>query len=268
VNEHDFLSHLREEPRPEFADALYQRLTRLEPAAPAPEVSPSRGTAVRLRFRPVLVLAGGLALTASVAAAASPDFRDAVAGLFHSIGDQIYHEQDSPNVIGIGSPSGTPPTVPGASHTPLPQPPPGGGQPMAFDRAVDVHRSRGLEFPTWVPAGFDSEQAATANAGTEQGVSEFRWHDSAGRTLIFAVLVRPGGSDPGVFPVGPGALTEIDVAGAKGALIRGDWDDRGQWDETAGVRVRWTKGDAEYELSLNDASAAEAVVQMARSAAP
>jgi hypothetical protein len=267
VNDQDFLSLLREEARQEFADDLYGRL--IQANEKRRRTTRSGTFRKRFAFRPVLVLAASLALTASVAAAASPDVRGAVTGLFHEVGHLLYHEQQSPSIIGLVA--GTPTAVQtpdDRTPTQLPEPAAGGGQPIVFQEAIDRQHAFGLDFPVRVPAGFTPAPTASANAGTNQGVSEFRWHDHAGHTLIFATVVRPGGSSPGVFPVGTGALTEVDINGFPGALIRGDWDERGQWNAAAGVRVRWTKGNAEYELSVDDPSAGDSLLTMARSATP
>jgi hypothetical protein len=247
----DFLTTLRADPDPEFADALWNRLNQ------PPENVAQRSTEVTALtnrkpsvsfMRPVLIAFGALIIAGLLTLTVSPDARAALRDVWQHIGGTSYHEQNSPSIIDVTPPAG----ASQQSGDVLPTPAIGSGLPLPYKEAAALHRAHGFKLPSAVPSGYTAEATASANAGTPQGISEFRWHGPAGQTLVFDALVRPAGRNDSVFPVGAGAMTSLKVGDIAAAYIQGDWDDNGHWDPEASSRLVWSEGNVDYQLSTND----------------
>jgi hypothetical protein len=123
------------------------------------------------------------------------------------------------------------------------QTPPNDGRPLPFKEAMVVHRAHGFKLIREVPMGYVPGEMASANAGSVQGISEFRWSDSSGKQFVFNTLVRPAGRADHVLALGPGAMTGLDVQGLPAQYL--------QDDGTGFARLVWYDGAVEYELSSN-----------------
>jgi len=200
------------------------------------------------------MIAGLLILLLATAgtAALSPTARAACAGLWHNITGLTIHEQSTPNIVGLTPPS---PVGPNSAGRPLPTLEIGAGGPLPFAVAAAEHRAHGYKLPDAVAPGFAPEPMASANAGSLQGVSEFRWRNQAGFLVVFDVSVRPEGQAQSISPVGVGSVTETKVNGYPALFVEGDWSmtsPSGEWDPNALRRVVWYEGNVEYQLSTTD----------------
>ena len=251
----DFLAILRTEPRPAFADALWQRL---EAGSRPSETTRPVATAHRApryaAFRPVLAGLLLLLIAVSGVMAVSPEARAAVASLWHNIPGLSIHEQHLPNITELTPPAGQAGGTPGRT---MPTMEAGGGLPVPFAQALAAHRARGFKAPDSIGSGWTPDPTASANAGYVQGVSEFRWTNAAGLSVVFDVAVRPAGQAPGISSVGVGSVTETRVNSSPALYIEGDWSQTspsGEWDPNALHRLVWYEGDTEYQVATTDLS--------------
>jgi hypothetical protein len=251
----EFLEILRTEPRPEFAETLWERLSSV---APTNERSTSVTTMTpRLSrpfvLRPVVATVAAIILGAVATLAVSSDARAALREFWHDIAGSTFHEQSTPNIVGLTPPAGI--DGQGSTGRPLPTLELGAGGPLPFAEALAVHRANGYKAPSAAIPGYSPEPMASANAGSAQGVSEFRWTDSSGDVVTFDVSVHPEGQSPGISPVGVGSITSTKVNGQPAAYIEGDWSmtsPTGEWDPNALRRVIWYEGNVEYIVAATD----------------
>ncbi len=253
----EFLDILRTEPRDEFANALWGRLARVAPAneRTIPVTTMVPRFAWPSMVRPLAATFAAIVLGAAATLAVSPDARAALREFWHNIGALTLHEQAIPNIVGL-----TPPADMGGKASPgqpLPTLEPGTGGPLPLDQALTIHRANGYKAPTVAFRGYSPEPMASANAGSLQGVSEFRWANSSGDVIVFDVSVRADGQSPSISPVGIGSVTGTKVNGWPAAYIEGDWSmtsPTGEWDPTALRRIVWYEANVEYVLSTTDNS--------------
>lgn len=250
----EFLEILRAEPRPEFAEALWERLSTITPTSErtVPMTTTITRPAQRFALRPLMAGLLIVLLAAAGTVALSPSARAACAGLWHNISGLTIHEQSTPNIVGLTPPAPVGENSPGR---PLPTLEIGTGGPLPFAVAAAQHRAHGYKLPDTVVQGYSPEPMASANAGSRQGVSEFRWASSSGGVIIFDVSVRPDRQSPSISSVGIGSVTDTKVSGWPAAYIEWDWSrtsPAGEWDPNALRRVVWYEGDVEYVLSTTD----------------
>lgn len=251
----DFLEVIRSEPRPEFASALWERLNSVAPTTerttPVTTLSPRFARPSMLR--PLAAAFAAIVLGAAATLALSPDARAALREFWHNIAGVTFHEQTIPNIVGLTPPADS--EGQGGPVRPLPTLEPGAGKPLPFAQALTIHRANGYKVPSVALPGYSPEPMASANAGSLQGVSEFRWTNTSGNVVTFDVSVRPEGQAQTIWPVGVGSVTETKVNGHPAAYIQGDWSmtsPSGEWDPNAMRRVVWYEGSVEYVLWTTD----------------
>lgn len=251
----EFLEMLRAEPRPDFAETLWERLSSVAPTSErnTPMTTMTRRSARPFVLRPLAATFAAIILGAAATLAVSPGARAALQEFWHDIAGFTFHEQSTPNIIGLTPPAGV--DGQGSSGRPLPTAEFGTGGPVPFEQALTIHRGNGYKAPTLTLPGYSPEAMASANAGFAQGVSEFRWANRFGDVLTFDVSVRPEGQAQTISPVGVGSVTGTKVNGQPAAYIEGDWSKTspaGEWDPNALHRVVWYEGNVEYILAATD----------------
>ena len=149
-------------------------------------------------------------------------------------------------------------------------------------------------FPSWAPEGFTTGDRINIFPWSEKSLSAF-WdsQDGGGPIGIFLDYrwrwVGPGANPMfeyiSTWPVAPGSFKEVKVRGHPAVLVRGDWDWRRHvvegettelesntgpelhWDEQNGLSLYWTESDVAYLLwTYNPAVTAEDLIKMAESA--
>lgn len=251
----DFLEILRAEPRPDFAETLWERLSSVAPASErnTPMTTMTPRFARPFVLRPLVATFAAIILGAAATLAISPGARAVLHEFWHEIAGFTFHEQSTPNIVGLTPPAGI--EGQGAPGRPLPTAAVGTGGPVPFEQALTIHRGNGYKAPIVALPGYAQETMASANAGFAQGVSEFRWVNRSGDVLTFDVSVRPEGYVSGISPVGVGSVTSTKVNGQPAAYIEGDWSKTsptGEWDQSALRRVVWYEGNVEYILAATD----------------
>ena len=227
----DFLTRLREPPRPEFAATLYARL------------HDERSTGMVARYaapiaRQALRYVAALCLVCGIAAAISPGVR---AGMLET----IQRIRQIGGATFVESNQGW-----GGAH----QPTAAVGAPRSGARiqrvSVTEARTRvpyAFGLPTWTPAG----TVLTEQVEVVDDASVILYWTANGEHAFILRTYPPGG---GTGLVGDGSTEAVAVNGQPAALIRGMWDGAtGQWSRPQFVTLRWSVGGVTYELLANTA---------------
>jgi hypothetical protein len=226
----EFLKQFRERPRPEFAEALYQKINR-----------PRRSIIMlkRLAFTAI-----ALALAVATLFAVSPQARAAFLALIEEIGgiDFVVTEE-----------------YPGS----------GGRVETVPSEVVSLEEARQrlpytFGLPTWVPEGYtlQSEVELLSTDGTEsRNDVTLIWENEIGSRIY--LYVRPGGEGRS-WIVGPEGVEEVTLNGEPAALIRGAWNAHTkEYDlDPSMLQLTWEQDEVQYNLTYftsSDFSDADAI---------
>lgn len=237
----EFLRGLRQAPRPEFAEALFERISQ-----PRGGSMPGffRSNAIGLLGKYAVAL--GLAL--AILGIASPDVRAGMAQTISKIGGYTFVASDR----GWDS---------------APHPIPAQQPPQAVRVGLAEARSRvpySFGLPTWLPEGVALKEAATEVADTS-AIVYFAGADPKVSTFVWRTYQGRGGTGL----VGKEATETVTVNGAPAVLIRGIWDGRtGEWSRPHLVTLRWSQSDVSYEIhaNINTGISVEDLIRIAESA--
>lgn len=261
----EFLTQLREAPRAEFAEALYERISR--------QSQPHFSWKVvnKLTFRNAGATFILMLLVAACVYAVAEKGWNKVGDIWvdvHSDPKQSFVIQSNPVKGIIGN--------------------------MEVENLTEAKSALkfAFGFPTWAPEGFVLDNQMYISPWNEKTFSAF-WYEEDGEDPIGISLNYRWFEVPGVMnnpmyesvstgPVAPGSFEEVEVQGEPAVLVRGDWNwrvyqvvvvegeptARGfEWDEQNGLSLYWTDGDVAYLLwTYNPAVSAEDLIKMAESA--
>lgn len=237
----DFLYRLREPPRGEFAEALYERIS---------QPSPARSSSSLTLKRAAMVLAM-LFLAFGVLLAISPDVRAQVGEVIKRIGVFSFKETDQFPELG--------------KNTIYLQ-----GQMVSLDQAREM-APYSLKVPTWVPAGFAMDKEVRITKDEEVGGTRIivravpvtiTWRRGPGVPIG---LTQELASDFGPGQVGPGSLEEVKIHGEPAALVRGVWNAQTQTWSQSSQTLFWRREGVDYRLSAPLDISTNALVRMAES---
>jgi|YNPNPStandDraft_1061719.scaffolds.fasta_scaffold02796_9 hypothetical protein len=238
----DFISRLRAAPRPEFAEALYRRISASE--RPTPVLG--RSFASRRLAWSLAVL--GLACLVTLAA--FPQARAAVGEAVRRIGAiSVWETAEHPYLGGEVR------TIP-EKLVPLAE--------------VESLLDGRVTLPTWVPEGFilkDKAQLYRDPLDAEQWSVGLIYEHKPSRKTI-SLFIRHLNQD--FVPteiVGPGSVEEVTIKGQPAALVRGAWNPTTQeWRSTGLVHLHWAAGKMVYQLVTGEGAVSTAdLVRMAES---
>jgi len=255
----EFMTQLREAPRAEFADALYERISR-QPQPGFPQTIATEQT-----FRNAAVAFMLILLVAACVYAV-------IEKRWNKVGD-IWVDVWTDDVQRAG-----PEQSPGIQANPWK-----GHAPDDMEVANLTEAKSALDFefgfPTWAPEGFVladqmyispwSERTLSAcwkgqNGGYPIGISlNYRWYLVPGTNMSQLESVS-------TMPVAPGSFEEVQIWESPAVLIRGDFDwfmQPLEWNEQNGLSLYWTDGEVAYLLwTINPNVSAEDLIRMAESA--
>lgn len=253
----EFLLRYRRTPRPEFADALYERIS----SQPEPRF------AGKLTFRNVVM---GFALMLFMAACA---YIVVAEKRWNKVGDIWVDVQKSPKQsLGIQSSFWRGPA----------------GE-MEVTSLEEARSALGVEFgfPNWAPEGFVLEDKMNMSPWSQKTLSaSWKSQDDGEPIGIFlnyrwfevATWPNPMHESVSTGPVAPGNFEEVEVFGRPAVLVRGDWDwfmqpveeteeIKLKWDKKNGLSLYWADEDVAYLLwTYNPAVSPEDLIRMAESA--
>lgn len=252
MNDDDFLSHYRKPPRPEFAAALYERITH------PMDTQQKRGPLRRL----ALVTATLVAIC-SATLLFSPAARAAVSDLIREIGGVAYLEMSELPFTPVSDDA-----IPSES--------------MTLEQARTT-APFSFNIPNWVPEGFtrrdevqfsdlqlakkvDESQSGDVQSADIQlsSVQESRYYMiraqwgkpiSNGETITINLTIGHGTrSNPNgpnmLVPVGPNAVETVSINGQPAGLARGSWKpETKQWTNDGRISLTWDKDNVTYTLS-------------------
>jgi len=240
----EFLYKMRRSPRPEFAEALYKR------------ISQQRRSMMfeYLKASPIRALAWGMALLGlllTTALAALPGARAMILRVTKQIGRITFEETDQ---------------YPGGNLSEIPTL---AAQQVGLSK-VQAMIPFTLTLPTWVPDGFELQEEVQVILPTEisrhTSVS-LQWCP-VGRSYncIHMIAECPVGAvPPSSLVVGPGNVEEVEINGQPAALVHGAWNaDSQRYDPGLQLSLMWEQGGVTYSLFALDVQA-EDLIRMAES---
>lgn len=260
----EFLTRFREEPRAEFADALYERISR-ESQPPFTQM-----LAKKLNFRNAVVAIAFLFFIAACVYAVSEKRWNKVGNIWVEV--QKTYKVDF-----------TPPSE--VSEEPEPQQ-------YAEPECVSLEEARKilrfeLHVPTWAPDGFTLDDRICGIDRTSdfaglywKGADEYSGINIMSQNLrSFNMSTQEYQVGPAVVwgPVGPGSYEEVQVLGQPAVLVHGDWEEpfmtgrlnakyEFKWDRKRGLQLHWLDGEVMYHLFTHADVSAENLIRMAESA--
>jgi len=262
----EFLTQFREAPRAEFAEALYERISRQpQPRFSIPLLN-------NLTFRNVGTMVALVLLVAACAYIFYENPNRQVGGIWLTV-------QNSHSRTFIIEPISEESFLSSAVYE----------CPHSLDEAKEILRFDFL-VPTWAPDGFTFNDTECGVGPISDNVV-LSW-SGADATLGIGMMVRnlrwiePGFNririGPAAIwePVVPGSYKEVQVNGRPAVLIRGDWTQpeiiselptgelewESKWDKNFAIQLYWVDGEILYHLrTLADVSA-EDLIKMAESA--
>jgi hypothetical protein len=257
----EFMHQLYEEPRPEFGDALYERISR-EPLSRFAQIFVSH-----LTFRYAAIAFVSLFVIAAGVYVAYQSRWNRVGGIWVDVQQTLTIEVGPPEIV---------------SESEL------GVECLTVEEAKEILRFD-FKVPTWAPEGYTfdnricglnmSTNFASLSLGW-QGPDEYsgihimpqnlRWFNMASQEYE----VGTGST----FPVGLGSYEEVEVNGQPAVLVHGSWDDPWnrqpppegkwelKWDKTQGLQLYWVEGEVLYWLNTLAEVSPEDLIRMAESA--
>jgi hypothetical protein len=267
----EFMHQLYEEPRAEFAEAVYQRISQQPPLRFAPIIGQ------KLTLRNSVIVFALLFLGAACVYAVTDRGWRKVGGIWVDV-----ERTQKVELVLL-------PTV-----TEQLEVQPAGLECLTVEVAKKMLRFV-VRVPTWAPEGFtfDNKVCAWDKVDLADGAS-MSWQQGkeSGIGLMLSNLrlfniasqkyeVAP----PSIWgPVGPGSYKEVQVNGRPAVLIRGDWDLPGivsevppgrkldanqqldaKWDKKLGLQLYWVDGETLYQLSTRANVSVADLIKMAES---
>ena len=267
----EFLNPFYETPRPEFADALYKRISR-EPHPPL-----ARPLATGLTFRNAAVGFVCLLFVAACVYAVTEKRWDKIGNMWLQV--------RRTETLDLRLPPDITPPAETSEEVEFLAPPC-----WSVEEAREMLRFD-LQMPGWAPAGFTFDNqicgidqvdgyvnlywaGADKNSGINFTVNHLRGYN-------FATQEYEIGEGIIWNSVAPGSYEEIQVHGQPAVLVRGNWEEpfmagfrinemvakkyEFKWDKNRGIQLYWVDGDVMYSLvTLADVSEKD-VIQMAES---
>lgn len=258
----EFLLRYRRTPRPEFADALYERISsQPQPRLAIPMLN-------RLTFRNVGAMLALMLFVAACVYVATGQGWHKVAGMWVNV-QRTYKVDFSPISSTIEETEIQPPEC------------------FTVEEAKEILRFE-FHVPDWAPDGFTfgarmcgidriSDYASLYWNGPDKytGISIYltnlRWYDPT-------MLVYKVGPASVWGPVAPGSYKEVQVNGQPAILVRGDWETpwatefmlegehEFKWDKKRAVQLYWVDGEVMYHLYTRAKVSPEDLIRMAESA--
>jgi len=263
----EFLTKLQKTPRPEFAEALYERLSR-------PSQPPfAQALRQRLTLRNSMIMMALLFLVAACVYAVTDRGWRKVGGIWVQV-DRTYKVTLGPSI------SVTAEELEAQEM-----------DCVTVEEAKEILRFD-FRVPAWVPEGFRFEDKICGIDGTSD-YAVLYWAGADEYTSIQLMLTNLKwfnmatqeykAGEPTIWgPVAPGSYKEVQVKGEPAVLVRGEWDylQRGfapleektpqeivsKWDSKAGLQLHWAAGDVMYHLYAWQDVSAEDLIRMAESA--
>ena len=140
-----------------------------------------------------------------------------------------------------------------------------------------VSRAEALEavtfevgLPTWVPEAYEMTDEAmvtlpSADAPLSEAWQVWLYWEAREGSYILLVAFPSAYYRGDAAQFGPESVQEVDLAGVRGAAVRGNWSGSGRtWNESAGGNVLWVRGDTAYWIQSSWVQL-EDLVHMARS---
>jgi hypothetical protein len=255
----EFMHQLYDVPSAEFADALYERISREPPSRFA------RTLVKKLTFRNAAIAFVFLLLVAACAYAVSTRHWDKVGNIW-------VHVQR---------------TVPPPNFTPSTEEPE-----IQIPDCVSVKEAREIirfdfRVPTWIPEGFTFDDKI---CGID-GLSDFAglyWEGPdrytgisiglSNRRIFNMSIQEYEITDPVIWDsVAPGSYEEVQVKGQPAVLVHGDWEapwrteemlnhkDEFKWDKKRAIQLYWIEGEVFYNLYTQADLSPEDVIKIAES---
>lgn len=255
----EFMHQLYEEPRVEFVDTLYERISR----QPRPRFFQTMGN--QLTFRNAVVAFVVMLLVGACVYAVVENRWNKVGDIWVDVWTEEAQRAEPEQAPGI-QPN------PWKGHAP---------DDMEVANLTEAKSALDFEFgfPAWSPEGFVladqmyispwSEKTLSAywksqDGGNPIGISlNYRWHLVPGTNMSQLESVSTQ-------PVAPGSFEKVQIWGSPAVLVRGDFDWSVQpleWNEQNGLSLYWTDGEVAYLLwTINPAVSAADLIKMAESA--
>jgi len=260
----EFLNQFLEAPRAEFADTLYERISR-QPQPRFPQTMMKN-----LTFRNAAVAFVLLFLVAACVYAVSEKRWNKVGGIWVDVQKtlKLHWDPHEPRVMEFPD-----------------------SECLTLEEVRETLRFE-FQVPTWAPEGFTfansmcgldrtSDYAgfqwkgADEDSGISISLQNLRWYDAA--TQKYKIR-----SPSTMLPVGPDSYEEVQIHGQPAVLVRGDWewpwgtedsvevfagmeDAELNWDKKRGLQLYWVQGDVLYSLSTHANVSAEDLIRMAES---
>ncbi len=229
----EFLYRLRQPPRPEFAEALYERI-RQEPKRPP------------LRRRVALGLTG-LAVVFALALLCFPSVREAVAQGIRIIGGIWFYEAESlPR-----------PTKPEIRLIP----------PVSLEEARAAFPCE-LALPEWLPEGLELRSVQVDRYTDEAATAILMWSNAYGETPLTMFIFCPAQEGQGPVIPPDAVVEEVKVNGQPAAVVYGKWINH-QWEPRAWPVLYWRSREVVYEFASGSPQiTVETLVRIAGSVSP
>lgn len=267
----EFMIQFLEKPRPEFAEALYERISQ------QPQSYFARLMGQRLTLRNAAIVFALLFLAAACVYAVTDRGWRKVGGIWVDV-ERTY-------TFDFGTPSQTSEGQNVQSVEP---------KCLTVEEAKKILRFE-IHVPTWAPEGFTFEnkicgidelsdfaglywKGPEKDSGIQIMASNLRWFD------VSMQKYKVGPPSLGL-PVAPGSYKEVQVNGQPAVLVRGDWDgsrmvsvappdpklDTNQqvdakWNKNLALQLFWVEGETMYSLYTPAKVSVEDLIRMAESA--
>jgi hypothetical protein len=260
----DFLTRLHKTPRPEFAEALYERISR----QPQPRLS--QLLVNKLTFRNAAIAFMLLFLVAACVYAVTEKRWNKVGGIWLDVQKTLKLEFDPSEERTI-------------EETP-------DYECLTVEEAREILRFD-VKVSAWVPEGFTfdnricgidttSENAGLYWVGADQysgiqiTLQDLRWFNMASQEY-------EAGSPSTMVPVAPRSYQEVQIHGQPAVLVRGDWEwpwltehvaEQAvdgklelKWDKKRALQLYWVEGEVLYHLYTRAHVSVEDLIRMAES---
>lgn len=257
----EFMTQLREEPRAEFADVLYERISK------EPQPRFAQTFVKKLTLRNAAVAFTLLFFIAACVYVVMEKRWNKVGGIWVDVQKTLTIEAGPPEII---------------SESEL------GVECLTVEEAREILRFD-FQVPTWAPEGFTFDnkicglninintdyasllwQGSDKYSGIHIMLSNLRWFNIASQEYE----VGPASTSS----VGPGSYEEVEVNGQPAVLVHGSWEDPWnmqpppegkwelKWDKRRGLQLYWVEGEVQYYLNTLADVSAEDLIRMAESA--
>jgi hypothetical protein len=265
----EFFKQFYEEPRPEFAEALYERISRAAQPRLA-GILPQR-----LTFRNAVIALAFLFFIAACVYAVSEKRWNKVGGIWVDVQRTIKVHVDPSEAMVVEPPEDECVTV---------------------EEAREILRFR-FKVPAWAPAGFtfSNEICSYEDLSLSFSSPYLIWEGADKNTPVHLSLynLKQFNSVTQKYEVGsastlmygmsvpPGSYEEVQVHGQPAVLVRGDWNWEDapwatgetfvgeyeyKWDQKRALQLYWVDGEVFYRLYTNADVSAEDLIRMAESA--